>query len=151
MPPRKTNYHKSNFYNRTTRTPRRNATNTTWLCNSPYYRGIRTECQWRMGSYRNVYTQFTGTGRNTVVSPTTANKWMRYVNNGVQVYKFNFRDFTRYFGARWTNATPTAFRKYLNQRYGATIKDVTRGKGNCWLIAASRTPTARPFNNYNWM
>ncbi len=150
MPPRKTNY-KYSSYNRTSRTTRRNPTCTTWSCNSPQYRGIRTECQWRMGSYRNLYTQFTGAGRNTMFSPTTANKWMRYVNNGVLIYKFNTRDFARYFGTRWTNATPTAIRKYLTRRYGTTIKDVTRGKGNCWLIAASRTPTARPFNNYNWM
>jgi hypothetical protein len=121
-----------------------------YACNSPKFRGVRTECQWRMGSYYNVYTQFNGAGRSTVISPTTANKWMRYVNNGVQVYKFTQRDFSRYFGAKWANNTPTAIRRYLANKYGTMIKDVTRGKGNCWLIATSRTPTARPFANYNW-
>lgn len=104
----------------------------------------------RMGSYRNVYTQFTGAGMKTSFSPTTANRWMRYVNNGVQVYKFNNIDFCRYFGNRWAQGTPKSAYRYLRNHYGNTIKDVTRGKGNCWLIATTRTPTARPFLNYNW-
>ncbi len=152
MPPRKT-ARRNNWTNRwTTRTytHRRPTTSTTYPCNSPKFRTAREECQWRMGSYRNVYAQFTGAGTKTFFSPTNANKWMRYINSGAQVYKFNNKDFCRYFGRRWNNSSPrTAFR-YLRQKYGTTIKDVTRGKGNCWLIATSRTPTARPFNNYPW-
>jgi hypothetical protein len=161
MPARKTNTYRKNTgyktgykttgyktsYNRTAR-PTTTCT-TTYACTSPKFRGVRQECQWRIGSYWNVYSQFTGVARNTIFSPTTANKWMRYVNSGVQVYKFNQRDFTRFFGAKWANNTPTATRKYLANKYGTTIKDAARGN-NCWLIAASRTPTARPFTNYTW-
>lgn len=123
---------------------------TTYPCNSPKFKPIKDECQWRMGSYRNVYAQFTGTGMKTYFSPTTANKWVRYVNNGVQVYKFTNKDFTKHFGAKWSYATPTTTRKYLTQKFGSSIKDVTRGKGNCWLVAASKTPSSHPFNNYRW-
>ena len=150
MPLRRTTttYRKTNTTYRTNRhTP---TTTTCYTCNSPKFRNIQQECQMRMGSYRNVYTQFTGAGMKTNFSPTTANRWIRYINNGVQVYKFTHTDFCRYFGNRWAQATSKAAQRYLRTHYGSTIKDVTRGKGNCWLIATTRTPTARPFLNYNW-
>ncbi len=155
MPPRKTtttsrkNYEWNwgSTYRYDKRTP---TTTTTWPCNSPKFRIVRNECQWRMGSYRNVYSQFAGAGRWAYMSPTTANRWIRYVNNGAQVYKFSNRDFCNYWGNKWANANPRTAYQYLKNHYGSIIKDVTRGKGNCWLIATSRTPTARPFNNYNW-
>ncbi|MEW6250489.1 MAG: hypothetical protein AB1716_07565 [Planctomycetota bacterium] len=134
-------------YNNPTRTTR--PITTMYSCNSPRFNNIRNEFQWRIGSYRNVYNQF-NTGQKTNWSPTVANRWMRYVNNGVQVYMFTNRQFTQYFGARWANANPTVIRKYLASRFGQMIKDVTRGNHNTWLIATSRTPTARPFTNYNW-
>lgn len=148
-----------------TRTTRRN-TNTGWNrtttrrtgnpysatfynTNSPKYNPIRQEFTWRVGSYQNVFNQI-NSGRKTAFSPTNANKWMRYVNRGGQVYQFTQTEFTRYFGARWANNTPTATRKFLTTRYGTAIADVARGNNNTWLIATRRTPTARPFANYNW-
>jgi hypothetical protein len=153
MPPRKTtttsrkNYYHGNTYRTVKRTMSHTAT---YLCNSPKFKGLRNECQWRMGSYQNVYSQFTGTGQKTNLSPTIANRWMKYVNNGVQVFKFTNKDFCTHFGNRWANTAPTAAYRFLKNRYGNTIKDVARGKGNCWLVATTRTPTARPFTNYNW-
>jgi hypothetical protein len=143
---------KNNRTSRYTTTTKRNTWNSpSYPCNSPKFSGPKNECQWRIGSYRNVYSQFTGAGNKTVFSPTIANKWVRYVNNGVQVYKFTNKDFCRYFGMRWATATPTAARKYLYGKYGSKIKDVVRGKGNCWLVATTKTPTVRPFTNYNWI
>ena len=145
---RSTTYRKTNTSIRTNRRTHSNVT--CYTCNSPKFRNVQQECQMRMGSYRNVYTQITGAGMRTNVSPTTANRWMKYVNNGVQVFKFTNKDFCTHFGNRWTYTTPTAAYRYLKTRYGNTIKDVTRGRGNCWLVATTRTPAARPFTNYNW-
>jgi len=130
-------------------TGRAYATTASFTCNSPRYNTVKNECQWRMGSYQNVYTQFTGAG-TTNWSPTIANRWVKYVNNGYQVYKFTQAEFTRHFGTQWTYGSTTATRRYLARKHGNCIKDVTKGKGNCWLIAATRTPTGRPFHNYNW-
>jgi hypothetical protein len=150
MPPRKTmntNWNKT-YYGATYR--RTAATCTHYPCNSPKFRPVRDECQWRIGSYRNVYSQFAG-GTRTNFSPATANKWIRYVNNGVRVYKFNSIEFTRHFGARLTYTTPTTARQFLRQKFGACIKDVTRGNGNCWLIATTKNVTGRPFAQYDWI
>ncbi len=125
-------------------------TTTTYPLNSPKFKCVRQECQWRMGSYKNVYSQFTGAGTSTYLSPTTANKWMKYVNSGSQVYKWTNRDFCRHFGSKWAQSSPTTVRRYLQQKFGRTIKDVTRGKGNCWLVATTKTPTTRPFTTYTW-
>lgn len=157
MPPRKTtrttrkyNWNNRNKTARTwNRTNRANTTTTTYPINSPRFSPAKHECQWRIGSYRNVYSQFTGAGK-TFFSPTNANKWLRYINNGGQVYKFNNKDFCRYFGSQWTQNTPRAAFRYLKQRFGSTIKDVTRGKANCWLVATSKPPMKGPFTNYNW-
>jgi hypothetical protein len=121
-------------------------TTTTYACNSPKFRTVRQECQWRITSYRNVYTQITGPGTKTIFSPTTANKWVRYVNTGVRVFKFTNTEFTRHFGTTWTTRTPKAAWRYLRTKYGPGIKDVTRGKGNCWLVATTKTVTTRPFS-----
>jgi len=150
MPPRKTTTTSRRYNWNKWNTPKYNPPTTTYPCNSPKFKTVRQECQWRMGSYRNIYAQFTGAGSRTYFSPTNANKWMRYINSGVQVYKFNNRDFCKYFGSRWNYGTPRAAYRYLRQRFGGAIKDVTRGKGNCWLVATTRPPTARPFSNYNW-
>lgn len=150
MPPRKTNRtsYRKTYRTRTTRTTRNMSTK--YSCASPKFSTARTECQWRMGSYRNVWSQFNGAGTKTIFSPSAASKWTRYINNGVRVYKFNSNEFTKYFGSQWARRTPTAARQYLRRKYGPTVKDVTRGKGNCWLIATSKNLTGRPFNNYNW-
>ena len=130
--------------NRTTRTPQ-----CTYSCNSPKFLPTRNECQQRMGSYRNVYTQIAG-GNKTLLSPTTANKWLRYVNNGSRVYKWTTNEFTRHFGKTNTQGTPTAVRRYLRTKYGAQIQDVTRGRSNCWLVATKKPINGRPFNSYAW-
>ncbi len=136
-------------YGNFNRTTRYNTPTATYSCKSPRFNNIRSEFQWRIGSYRNVYNQFTN-GRKTIWSPTIVNRWMRYVNNGIMVYHFTNREFTRFFGANWSYQNPTTVRKFLTGRYGHTIKDVMRGNNNTWLIATSRTPAARPFTSYNW-
>lgn len=122
----------------------------TYSCQSPKYSPARSECLWRMGSYRNVWSQFNGAGSKTIFSPSAANKWTKYVNNGVRVYKFNSNEFTRHFGTHWLQGSPTSVKNWLRKKYGTGIKDVIRGKGNCWLIATTKNVMSRPFNNYNW-
>jgi hypothetical protein len=125
-------------------------TATTYPCAARAFRQPRTECEWRMASYRNVYTQFTGAGAYTYLSPTTANKWIKFVNNGYRIYRFAQNDFTRYFGMQWNTASPTTCYRWMRRKYGAGIKAVTRGRTNTWLVAATPNVTARPFQNYNW-
>lgn len=152
MPPRKTMRlsHRRSYRSRTTRrTSRSRASHTYYPCSSPKFSTVKTECKWRIGSYRNVYSQFSGASTKTIFSPTNASKWMRYVNNGARVYKFNNNQFTRYFGSQWTLNTRTA-RQYLRRKFGPSIKDVIRGKGNCWLVATTKSVTGRPFNTYQW-
>jgi hypothetical protein len=117
--------------------------------NPTQFRNANQEIQWRLGSYRNIYSQFNGAG-TTPFSPTNANKWIRYVNTGTRVYKFNNQQFTNYFGFQWNNSTPNATYRWMRQKFGAGIKAVARGKGNCWLVAATERITARPFCNYTW-
>ena len=145
---------RKNTWNNTCRTTT-GTTRGTWTptnyytTNSPKFNPIKNECQWRMGSYNNVYSQFSGNTK-TAFSPTIANRWMRYVNNGNRVYKFNTNEFTRYFGRQWNTTSPTTTRNYLQRKFGTFIKDVTRGTNNCWLIATTKNVAGRPFNNYTW-
>lgn len=154
MPPRKTtrNYGKRNYTGTTFGTTTHNFTKTgaTYACNSPRFTTARYECQWRMGSYRNVYSQFMPTGTKTVFSPTAANKWIKYVNTGTRVYKWTNVQFTKQFGQKWTQASPTAIRQFMRKKFGTGIKDIIRGKGNCWLVATTKNVTGRPFTTYNW-
>lgn len=114
------------------------------------FSNVRDQISQRMCSYRTIFTQCSGPGKVTWFSPTTANKWVKMINNGCLVYKFNNPDFCRSFGAQFRNCnTTTAFRT-LRQRFGTGIKAVCRGKNNCWLICASTNVSGRPFNNYNW-
>ena len=108
------------------------------------------EIQWRIGSYRNIYSQFTGAGKVTAFSPTTANKWMKWVHSGARIYKFNNKDFCKHFGNQWITSSPTSAFRWLKQKYGTGSKAGTRGKANCWLVAATPNLTGRPWNNYNW-
>lgn len=160
MPPRK-NYRMTNRKSyttkrtsptakTTTKTTAKTTTSTQYACNSPRYNTPRTECQMRIGSYRNVYSQFTPTGQKTQFSPTNANKWTKYVTNGNIVYKFNTQQFTRFFGTKWAQSSPTTCKQWMKKKFGTGIKDVTRGKGNTWLVATTKNVTGRPFNNYNW-
>ena len=123
---------------------------TTWSCNAPAFNPPRHECKWRIGSYRTIYAQFSGAGLNTAFSPANAKKWVKFINNGYRVFKFTNKDFCRHFGNQWATATPTSCHKWMKQKYGASIKAVTRGKANCWLIATTPSVTGRPFNTYNW-
>ena len=119
-------------------------------CSSPKFKPAREECQWRMGSYRNIYSQFSGTASKTAFSPTTANKWIRYINSGARVYKYSNTDFRKYFGTIAANFSPTMARQHLRKKFGPAIKDVTRGNSNCWLVATTKNVTGRPFINYHW-
>ncbi len=153
MPPRKTTttWRYAGYRTTNWKTTRTTGTTTTYPTNSPKFRTVQTECQWRIGSYRNVYTQITGPGNKTTISPTTANKWVRYVNTGVRVYKFTNNDFCKFFGTTFTTGTTRTACRYLRRKFGQGIKDVTRGKGNCWLVATTKTMTTRPFNTYTWV
>jgi len=133
---------------RTCRTGTRKVT--TFTKNSPAFKNVRDECQWRMGSYRTVWSQFTGAGQRTPFSPTNANRWLRYVNSGYRVYKWTPKDFYRYFGQQWQQQTPTSCYRWMRRKYGACIKDITRGAGNCWLVATSPSVTGYPFQSYRW-
>lgn len=107
--------------------------------------------QQSIGSFRNIATQFNGAGKVTAFSPTTVNKWIKYVNDGTFVYKFTNEQFRRYFGARFNMPTnPNYAARVLKNRYGAGIKDVARGKGGSWLVAASGSMSSGPFKNYKW-
>ena len=123
---------------------------TTYPCTAPAFKQPRTECQWRIGSYKNIYSQFTGAGKQTMLSPTTANRWVKYINSGYRVYKFSNTHFTRYFGSQWNQHSTTACHKWMKQKYGTGIKAVTRANNNWWLVAATPNVTARPFQTYNW-
>jgi hypothetical protein len=121
----------------------------TWSPKSPQFNPIRTECQARIGSYKNVYSQFSGSGK-TVFSPSVANKWLRFCNNGTFVYKFSKPQFVRYFGQNCANLSSAACTKLFQQKFGQGVKAVSRGNNNCWLVAATQSVTASPFMNYNW-
>ncbi|QOJ14693.1 MAG: hypothetical protein HRU75_08600 [Planctomycetia bacterium] len=114
------------------------------------YSNIREELQQRASSYRTLYSECSGPGKVTGFSPTTAKSWVRFVNNGCYVYRWNNAEFCRTFGNKFGAFSNTIAFRTLRQRFGAGIKAVTRGKGNCWLIAATNSVTARPFSNYTW-
>ena len=114
------------------------------------YTTSKKELVAKIGSYRTLNQQFTGAGKVTAFSPSGANKWIKYVDQGAWIYKWNNAQFCRYFGTDWKDSTPTAAMRYLKQKFGSNIKAVTRGKGNHWLVAAMPKITARPFYNYNW-
>ena len=114
------------------------------------YNTYKKEIQAKIGSYRTITQQFSGVGKVTAFSPSGANTWIRYVNQGAWVYKFNNVQFCRHFGSNWSRTTPTAAFRYLKRKYGAGIKAVTRGKGSNWLVAAMPKVTGSPFHNYSW-
>lgn len=111
----------------------------------------RQEVQAKICSFRAIQQQFNSSAsRVTAFSPSGANKWIRLVNTGARVYTFGGSQFSRYFGQRWNQASPTTAFKLLRRRFGASIKAVTRGKGNNWLVAATPSVSSRPFTGYNW-
>ena len=130
--------------------PKPKHSGTGWSYSPTMFNNLRKELQWRICSYRTLNQQFSGVGKVTAFSPTLANRWLKWVNDGARVYKFSNPDFCKYFGKQWYDATPNAAFRWMKQKYGPGIKGVTRGKANNWLIAATTNFTARPFSNYNW-
>ena len=118
--------------------------------NSSKFSNCREEITAKIGSFRAINQQFSGASKVTAFSPSTATKWINYVNDGCNVYSFSSSQFGRLFGSQWTNSSPTNAFRYLRNKYGTGIKAVTRGKNNTWLIAATDRVTARPFSNYTW-
>lgn len=114
------------------------------------FSNCRQEITAKIQSFRAINQQFSGTSKVTAFSPSIANKWISYVNDGCNVYTFTNQQFCRIFGSQWTSGSPSNAFRYLKNRYGTGIKAVTRGKANCWLIAAASRITARPFSNYSW-
>lgn len=114
------------------------------------YNTYKKTLQAKISSYRTINQQFSGTGKVTAFSPAGANKWIKYVDQGAWVYKFNTPQFSKFWGTNWDNPTPTAACRYLQKKYGTCVKAVTRGKGNYWLVAATPKLNARPFSNYTW-
>ena len=150
----KTGTTRRNVGKRTNKYSKYNKTRSTSWTTSSYspnkYNTYKKTLQAKIGSYRTINQQFTGTGKVTAFSPSGANKWIKYVDQGAWVYKFNGPQFHKFWGSNWNNPTPTAAFRYLQKKYGTSIKAVTRGKGNCWLVAATPKITARPFSTYNW-
>ncbi|MCA9244670.1 MAG: hypothetical protein KDA32_11975 [Phycisphaerales bacterium] len=137
-------WNRSSSYGRTTSARSTNSYSPTQFSTA------RNEIQARMGSYKNLQSQFSGSSRVTAFSPTTANRWMKLVNNGVRVFKFSNKEFTQKFGARFAEFSPTAACRELRKKYGQGVKAVTRGNGSNWLIACSPNISARPFGGYKW-
>ena len=114
------------------------------------FSNCRQEISAKIQSVRAINQQFSGVGKVTAFSPSIANKWIGYVNDGCNVYTFTNQQFCRLFGSQWSVGSPSNAQRFLKSRYGTGIKAVARGKGNCWLIAANSRISARPFSNYSW-
>ncbi len=117
------------------------------------YKNINKTLQQWIGSFRNIRTQFTGAGPVSAFSPTGVNKWIKFVNTGAFVYKFTNADFCKKFSSALnsnSNPTATAAQRSLKKKFGAGIKGITRGKGGCWLIAATPNVSGSPFSSYKW-
>lgn len=107
----------------------------------------------KIASFRTINQQIGGTGKVTAFSPTNANKWIKFVNNGANVYKFSGAQWNRHFGKLFNSTSavsPTTAMKALKKQFGSGIKAVTKGKGNSWLVAATPSVHASPFKNYSF-
>jgi hypothetical protein len=114
------------------------------------FNATKKQIQKTISSYRTLSSQFSGASTKNYFSPSTAQKWIKFVGGGACVYKFNQQQFCRYFGSQWNyNQSTSAAFKYLRKNFGAGIKAVAHGKGNTWLIAATNV-NGSPFKNYNW-
>lgn len=116
------------------------------------FKSVNKNIQQWIGSFRNIRTQFNGAGRVSAFSPTGVNKWIKFVNSGAFIYKFTNVDFCNKFSNSFSSPTtsPTDACRNLKRKFGSGIKAVTRGKGGCWLIAASPTVSGSPFSTYKW-
>ncbi|GEM_PF-3409057 len=144
---------RTSYRTHSTNTRTHNTTNKSFsgtAYNPTLFKNYQKNLQAKIGSYRTINQQLTGTGKVTAFSPTAANKWIKYVDQGAYVYKFSNAQFAKFFGKQWNNPTPTTACRYLKQKYGQGIKAVTKGKGNNWLVVATPKVTARPFSSYTW-
>lgn len=114
------------------------------------YNTYKKDLQAKIGSYRTINQQFSGATKVTAFSPTGAGKWIKYVNQGANIYKFSSKDFQKFWGKNWNNPTPTAAYNFMKKKFGVNIKAVTQGKGSYWLVAANPKISARQFTTYNW-
>ena len=108
----------------------------------------------KIASFRTINQQVSGTGKVTAFSPTNANKWIKFVNTGANVYKFSGAQWSRHFGKLFNSTSgavsPSIAMKALKKQFGTGIKAVTKGKGNNWLVAATPSVHASPFKNYSF-
>src|SRR5262245_59909049 len=58
----------------------------------------RNEITSKIGSFRTINQQVTGAGKVKAFSPSTCTKWINFVNEGCNVYKFTHNEFCRHFG-----------------------------------------------------
>jgi hypothetical protein len=120
--------------------------------------------QGKIGSFRTLTQQCTPTGCFT---PTTANKWINFVNDGAFVYKFNNQQFNKLCNVTNSTTNTSHNRSYntttnhgtfsntaafntLRKKFGAGIKAVTKTNSHYWLVAATPSVSARPFTHYAW-
>ena len=144
---------RGNWNNRTRTSPSASRPSASSRTYSPtQFKNVNKNIQQWIGSFRNIRTQFNGAGRVSAFSPTGVNKWIKFVNSGAFIYKFTNVDFCKKFSNSFSSPTtsPTAACRNLKRKFGTGIKAVTRGKGGCWLIAATPTVSGRPFSNYKW-
>ncbi len=142
---------KSRSSGSTTTTSRTSAASRTYSPSK--YKSVNKNLQQWIGSFRNIRTQFNGAGPVSAFSPIGVNKWIKYVNTGSFVYKFTNVDFCKKFSSALnsnSNPSATAATRILKKKFGAGIKGITRGKGGCWLIAATPNVSGGPFSSYKW-
>lgn len=111
---------------------------------------VKKQIQAKVASFKTINQQISGGTKVTAFSPTGAGKWINFINNGANVYKFTNTQFNKWFGPAWDCNTPTAATRFMKNKFGSCILAVTKGKGNTWLVAATTNVSGRPFKNYNW-
>lgn len=116
------------------------------------FNAVRDGIQARVGSFRNIFSQVSGSGKVTAFSPRTAQQWVNLVNKGACVYKFNNTQIAKVFGAKFDGSqSNTVVTKAFQTKFGkAAIKGITRGRGNSWLVATNSPINKGPFKNYTW-
>lgn len=114
---------------------------------------VRDGIQTRVGSFRNIFSQVSGKGKVTAFSPRTAQQWFNLVQKGACVYKFSAPQVAKVVGSTKfkTNPSNAAVTKAFQTKFGkASIKGVTQGRGNSWLVATNSPINKGPFKNYTW-
>lgn len=124
-------------------------TNTTTSYSPAQFKPYRNTVHAKIGSFRTLEQQCTGSGRVTTFSPTTFNRWINMVNKGCCVYTFSTRDMTRWFGRNYTGSTNNTLNQ-LRKKFGTGVKACAPTRNNCWLVCATPSVTATPFSSYTW-